>query len=332
MASTDYLSGVANPATNYLNDPFSFRTDMLDAGEGVIGAVFAEDSNAFGLVPVYGAESVAGGATPAVQSAKVVMEAARRNSMQLKQSAQQMPQAAPRLLAAAGQQEKKAGAIQQALQQSWMRRQSLLQGVGADTTAAVEGAGELAFQVQSPAGIGRLTRIPFLVNAAVAAVPLSIVGQQQVVVAAGTVTPQTIQLQTPQLPWAIFRLVAIEIQVTIDAPGAGAPDIYHVLNLSTGNGASLFAAAGNQPVSFYLQGLELRGGLRDYPIVRAPNFLQIQVSVQNALTGVAPTTAGTTIVSVECVCDTLADDEFGAHLPGPYARPEALIRQPVGRI
>ena len=331
MPSTNYLDASANPATSYLSDPFSFRTDMLDSGDQVIGAVFAEDQQAMGLVPTYGAEGVAQGTTPAVQSAKLALAAARRNAAQLQQTAAISPAAAPRLQAAAVLEQQKAGKIQGALQQSWMHRQRLLQGVGADTTAAVEGAGNLDFQVQSPAGIGRLTRIPFQITAAIG---LSVVGTQPVVVAAGLVTPATATLQTPQLPWLIFRLVAIEVQVTIDTPGAGNPDVYHVLGLATGNGAALFAAAGNQPVNFYLQGLELRGGLRDYPLVRAPNFLQIQVQVENSFTGTAGgvTTAGTTIVAIEAVVDILADDEFGAHLPGPYARPEALIRQPVGRI
>jgi hypothetical protein len=331
MSPTDYLGASANPATNFLSDPFSFQTDMLDAGDNVIGAVFAEDEGAYGLVPSYGAEGVASGNTPAVKSAVAALHAAKRNAKALRSSALRAPMASPRLHKAAQQQEKKAGAIQQALQHSWMRRQKLLQGVGADTTAAVEGAGNLEFHVQAPPGIGRLTRVPFQVADAVTPGTLSVLNDQPVVVGAGT-APLNQLLRTPQLPWSVVRLLAVEVQVTIDAPGAAAPDVYFIQNLQAGNAASLFASTGVQPVNFYLQGLELRGGLRDMPIIRAPNFLEITVSWVNSLLVNDPTTAGTTIVCVEAVVDVLADDDFGAHLPGAYARPEALIRKPVGMI
>ena len=325
---TNYLGAHANPNTNYLSDQFSFQTDMLDDGSDVIGAVYAEDEGAYGLVPTFGAASVAAGNTPAVQNAVNVMKKTQKSAAALKRASLSSP--SPRLISAASKQAKKAGAIQQALQQSYMRRQNLLKGVGADTTAAVEGAGELAFQVQSPAGIGRLTRIPFGVADAVTFGTLSVLNDQPVVIPAGT-APGVQLLRTPQLPWSIVRLVAFEVQLTIDAPGAGAPDVISVQNLQAGNAASLFASTLTQPVMFYLQGLELRGGLRDYPIIRAPNFIEITVDWRNSNLVASPTTAGTTIVAVEAVVDVLADDDFGAHLPGPYSRPEALIRKPVGR-
>ena len=324
---TNYLGAHANPNTNYLADSFSFQTDMLDDGSDAIGGVYAEDEGVFGLVPTWGAEAVIAGKTPAVQKAVAVMKAADRSAAALKRSAGSS--ASPRLVSAANIQFKKASAIREALQNSYMRRNQLLKGVGADTTAAVEGAGELAFQVQSPPGIGRLTRVPFSVQGAVAGGTLSVAGDQPVVIPAGTAAGNQL-LRTPQLPWSIVRLVAFEVQLVIDAPGAGAPDVISVSNLQGGNAASLFASTLNQPVMFYLQGLELRGGLRDYPIIRAPNFIDITVNWENSILAAA-TTAGTTIVSVEAVVDVLADDDFGAHLPGPYARPEALIRKPVGR-
>jgi hypothetical protein len=325
---TNYLGAHANPNTNYLSDQFSFQTNFLDDGSDAIGAVYAEDEGAYGLVPTWGAAAVAAGNTPAVQKAVAAMKTAERSAAALKRSASSS--GSPRLISAARGQAKKAGAIKQALANSYMRRQKLLQGVSADTRAAVEGAGELAYQVQAPPGIGRLTRVPFQVQGAVTAGTLSVAGNQPVVIPAGT-APGNQLLRTPQLPWSIVRLVAFEIQLVIDAPGAGAPDVIAVSNLQGGNAASLFASTLNQPAMFYLQGLDLRGGLRDYPIIRAPNFIDITVNWQNSLTAAAVTTAGTTIVSVEAVVDVLADDDFGAHLPGPYARPEALIRKPVGR-
>ncbi len=325
---TNYLGAHANPNTNYLSDGFSFQTDMLDDGADIIGAIYAEDAGAYGMVPTFGADSVAAGATPAVQKAVNAMKQAQKSASALKNAS--LSTSSPRLISAANKHAKKAGAIRQALQQSYMRRQNLLKGVGADTTAAVEGAGELAFQVQSPAGIGRLTRIPFGVADVVTPGTLSVLNDQPVVVAAGQAAGNQL-LRTPQLPWSIVRLVAFEVQLTIDAPGAGAPDVYTVQNLQGGNAPNLFASTLDQPVMFYLQGLELRGGLRDYPIIRAPNFIEITVNWENSAGPAFNTTAGTTIVSVEAVVDVLADDDFGAHLPGPYSRPEALIRKPVGR-
>jgi hypothetical protein len=88
-----------------------------------------------------------------------------------------------------------------------------------------------------------------------------------------------------------------------------------------GGGANLFVHEDFAPGSIYLAGQDSFAGLRDYPILRSPN--QSEVSVQ----GMGLDTSAGATFSCSLVCEILQDDNYGAHIPGPYARPGALVRQ-----
>ena len=330
MSATDYLGDSFNPATDYLGDDFSTSTNFLDADD-VIGAVFAEDEE-FGVNPsdVFGEDDFVVGRTPAVRNAVLASKSLQAQS---KRSAAQAPRAQPQMRMALQQNAResaiKSAKIRNALKQSAQRRQQMIRSLGRDAAAGAMGAGELDYSVKSPPGIGRLQTIQFNVTAP-ANNALCVVGDQPVVIAAGVAAGQQ-TLQTPQMPWAVIRLVGVMIHRVVDNPGAGVPDVYFLQGLATGNGTPLFLVNGVNNANFYLAGLELRGGLRDYPIVRAPNQLDIIVSWQNGVAA-AVTTAGTTIINVEALVEVLADDDYGAHLPSPFARTDALMRKPVGRI
>ena len=195
--------------------------------------------------------------------------------------------------------------------------------------ARQDGAGDLDFQVESPPGVGRLDRMGFLV-----VTPLignSIVGQPTVSIPAGTAANTQVVLQTPQISWAVCRIVGVEITRTINVPGAGVPDVYQLTAFSIGGGANLLLQQGNMDVSYFASGLTTKVGLRDYPILRSPNQATVTVNISNGMPAPAVTTAGNTLLGIDLIVDVLADDNFGAHLPGPYARTDALVRKPVGR-
>lgn len=335
MSDTNYLNDGFDPSTNYLgagSDPSTnFLGDGMDA-DAVIGAVFAEDE--FGVVPgdVFGAEAFAKGKTPAVTAAMAARQALENQKLRAAAQARQAQQASMKqTLARASQQSgMQASRIAKALQVSQAKRAAMIRSIGVDATAGTMGAGELDYSVKSPPGIGRIQSVQFQVIAP-ANNALCVVGDQPVVVAAGTAAGQQV-LQTPQMPWAVVRVIGVAVHRTVDNPGAGAPDVYFLSGLATNNGTPLFIVNGNNNANFYLAGLELRGGLRDYPILRAPNVMDLVVSWQNAIsTAGTLTTAGATIINVELLVDVLADDDYGAHLPGPYARTEGLIRKPIGK-
>jgi len=92
----------------------------------------------------------------------------------------------------------------------------------------------------------------------------------------------------------------------------------------------LLIQAGGVDLAYFASGLNTKVGLRDFPILRSPNQAFLNVAWANSVAG-ANTTAGDHIVGFDLIVDVLADDNFGAHLPGAYARTDSLIRKPVGR-
>jgi hypothetical protein len=210
--------------------------------------------------------------------------------------------------------------------------------------ALVDGVGGMQFTAQSPPGIGRLIRIPFYLRTGVAGQICSLAQNQTQAafnanLAAGTanqIIPSCVVnfaglgaatstgiafMQTPQISWATLRIVGFEI-VRQDAtlnPGP-APEIC-VSDLQIGGGANLFVHEDFAPSGIYLAGQSSFAGLRDYPILKSPNVAQVSVQ------GLGTLNSARVTFSAGLVCEILVDDNYGAHVPGAYARPGALVRQ-----
>jgi len=206
--------------------------------------------------------------------------------------------------------------------------------------ALVEGVGGMQFTAQAPPGIGRLIRIPFYLETAQGAGYDALLGQAAAAIpgAGGTgstthpsilvqppgvagATATTIIMQTPQISWAILRVVGFECAINeVVLPSASAMEVCFA-DLQIGGGANLFVHEDFAPSRIYLAGQDSFAGLRDYPILRSPN--QAEVSVQ----AVGDAGSDALNFSASLVCEILQDDNYGAHVPGPYARPGALVRQ-----
>jgi hypothetical protein len=211
--------------------------------------------------------------------------------------------------------------------------------------ALVDGVGGMQFTAQSPPGIGRLIRIPFYLRTGVAGQICSLAQNQTQAafnanLALGTanqIIPSCVVnfaglpvgaastgiafMQTPQISWATLRIVGFEI-VRQDAtlnPGP-APEIC-VSDLQIGGGANLFVHEDFAPSGIYLAGQSSFAGLRDYPILKSPNVAQVSVQ------GIGTLNSAQVSFSAGLVCEILVDDNYGAHVPGAYARPGALVRQ-----
>jgi hypothetical protein len=211
--------------------------------------------------------------------------------------------------------------------------------------ALVDGVGGMQFTAQSPPGIGRLIRIPFYLRTGVAGQICSLAQNQTQAafnanLALGTanqIIPSCVVnfaglplgaastgiafMQTPQISWATLRIVGFEI-VRQDAtlnPGP-APEIC-VSDLQIGGGANLFVHEDFAPSGIYLAGQSSFAGLRDYPILKSPNVAQVSVQ------GLGTLNSARVTFSAGLVCEILVDDNYGAHVPGAYARPGALVRQ-----
>ncbi len=227
------------------------------------------------------------------------------------------------------------------------RKQSnpYLQSQVAVNKALVDGVGGMQFTAQSPPGIGRLIRIPFYLASGVAGEIFSAAANTTAAnvatnltngtgsttvptayidfanVAAGGGATGTALMQTPQISWATLRIVGFEIvrQDAVLAP-ASAPEIC-VSDLQIGGGANLFVHEDFAPSGIYLAGQSSFAGLRDYPILKSPNVAQVSVQ------GVGDPLSAQIAFSASLVCEILVDDNYGAHVPGAYARAGALVRQ-----
>lgn len=228
--------------------------------------------------------------------------------------------------------------------------------------ALADGVGGLQFQAQSPPGLGRLIRIPFYMDQAnfagfhsltpALAIPAGglsattsdastthpIIGfRAPNNAAAATVVFASAEpsLHTPQISWATLRIVGFEatvyrqINLVRDPyPGLAFRD------LKVGGGATLFVHEDYGPSDIYLMGQDSFAGLRDYPVLKSPNVAEVICQYS----GTATTLAGPVQVilqsmySANLVCEVLLDDNYGAHIPGPYARSGALVRQGGAQI
>ncbi len=188
------------------------------------------------------------------------------------------------------------------------------------------GAGGLVFKAGGvPGGVGRLQIVPFEIQAAIAP-SLHPAGTRFIPLLFGS-AQLNVAIATPAMPWAIFRFVGAVTAITRQL---AVTDNVEIQTLNTGNGANLLLTNLGSRWELFDVGRPTLASLRDYPLVRAPNTLQGVVAFRDLLGGA--TLRGNTVAYIAALCDNLADDNFGAHLPGPYARPEALIRKPVGMI
>lgn len=204
--------------------------------------------------------------------------------------------------------------------------------------AMTDGVGGLEFTAQSPPGLGRLIRIPFYALTATAgfdaetgqlaaAIPAvagtasaidPVILMQPPAVAGAT---PTALLRTPQISWALLRIVGFECDVKTEVLAASAQMEVCFSDLKIGGGANLFVHEDFAPASIYLMGQLSFAGLRDYPLLRSPNTAEVSVQ------GLGLVTSTAKAFSCNMVCEILQDDNYGAHIPGPYARPGALVRQ-----
>jgi len=207
--------------------------------------------------------------------------------------------------------------------------------------AMVDGVGGLQFTAQSPPGIGRLIRIPFyltttsagfnpLTTSALVAASSStstiqpvINGQSPNEAGSATAITGTILLTTPQISWATLRIVGFESAVRYPVLPNGPVAQLCYSDLKIGGGANLFVHEDFAPADIYLAGADSFAGLRDYPILKSPNTAQVAAQI----VGPVGSTVSRITFSASLVCEILVDDNYGAHIPGAYARAGALVRQ-----
>ena len=332
MSDLNYLDAGFDPETDFLGDDGYDSDDDFGADDDAAIAMLEQEDEAFlvGAVPDDQFGAMKRGRSRGVSRVGRKLKKAQMKKARAGKAARsgRYPGAAGAMLRQkARQQASRVNRLKHALQRSKQKRAS--KGAGAAMQAMQDGAGNLDFQVESPPGVGRLDRMGFLVTNN-GGVGNTVVGAPTVSVPVATAANTQIILQTPQISWAVCRIVGVEITRTINVPGAGIPDIYQLTNFAIGGGANLLLQQGNMDISYFASGLTTKVGLRDYPILRSPNQATVTVVVNNGAPG-AVTTAGNTLLGIDLIVDVLADDNFGAHLPGPYARVDSLVRKPVGR-
>ena len=208
---------------------------------------------------------------------------------------------------------------------------SAQQGYTNDAVAAsgVEGVGGLMFQAEGPPGIGRLVRLPFYptvanaltttaagVGAASSTNPVFIDSPAALGTSAGVHA-----LQTPQISWAMLRIVGFETQTRVQKAISTPGPVMLVSDLQIGGGANLFTHEDFGDATIYDADQPEFCGLRDYPILRSPNTATVSVQQVGNLDDEDLT------FSASLLCEVLVDDNYGAHIPGPYSRKGALVRQ-----
>ena len=198
--------------------------------------------------------------------------------------------------------------------------------------AGIEGIGGLMFQAQSPPGLGRLLRLPFYpVDANAGAITGAGAGNASSTNPVVILDPTGIgpnntsgtafRMLTPQISWATLRVVGFEsAQRKFRAISNPGPTLL-VQNLKIGGGANLFTHEQFADATIYDADQPEFCGLRDYPILKSPNQAEVTILPVNSVVGESDT------VSLSLLCEVLVDDNYGAHVPGPYSRKGALVRQ-----
>jgi len=140
---------------------------------------------------------------------------------------------------------------------------------------------------------------------------------------AAVTVSNTVTLLTPQISWATLRIVGFESAVRYPVLPNGPVAQLCFSDLQIGGGANLFVHEDFAPADIYLAGQDSFAGLRDYPILKSPNVAQVSAQI----VGPAGVTVSRINFSISLVCEILVDDNYGAHIPGAYARAGALVRQ-----
>lgn len=195
--------------------------------------------------------------------------------------------------------------------------------------SGIEGIGGLQFQAASVPGVGRLLRLPFYASGTVPATVTTASGAalasatNPVLIFSSigaTCGSGIVNLSTPQISWAVLRLVGFETQSkdfkAIQNPGSQ----IEVQQLKIGGGANLFTHEAFAPAHIYDANQPEFCGLRDYPIIRSPNFATVQAAMVNQVA------TETTTFSCSLLVEALIDDQYGAHIPSPAARRGAMVR------
>jgi len=212
-----------------------------------------------------------------------------------------------------------------------------------------DGQGGLQFTAQAPPGVGRLIRIPFYLETAVAGfdacVPntaptavyhatggtLSTTSPVMVCSASAANIGVTALLKTPAISWATLRIVGFECSIANGKSPSNGPASIVFQDLQIGGGANLFIHEDFGAANLYLSSNDNFAGLRDYPLLKSPNVAQVSVActglAAQTLPSIATSLFQSTLMSCNLVCEILQDDNYGSHIPGPYARKGAMVRR-----
>ena len=217
-----------------------------------------------------------------------------------------------------------------------------------------DGIGGLRFVATAPPGVGRLCRVPFYLTSAggdfralppggtVSATSATSPIIATAPVAAGVSASAT--LTTPQISWATLRIVGFEVAINI-GENQSTDDVGELIvqRLKIGGGANLFVHEDYAPANIYASGNDSFSGLRDYPLLKSPNTAEVTVAFfghsgaainapasiqgQAANTNVYTNLSTNILFSCNLVVEILQDDNYGSHIPGPYARKGAMVRK-----
>ena len=193
--------------------------------------------------------------------------------------------------------------------------------------AYLQGAGKLKFTTISPAGTGRKVYIPFYLESATTnfqvMTPTGLTTQStefpSLVLSAPAANgaTNTAILKTPQISWAVLRFIGFVTSINTPAiPGSAVMDVTFS-DLKLGGSTNLFVHEDFASGNLYEIG-NSNPGFRYYPVVSAPNHMEVSVQ------GLGLTDSKSIGFSCAAICDVLHDDEYGSHLSGPYARPDAM--------
>lgn len=159
----------------------------------------------------------------------------------------------------------------------------------------------LSFQVQSPAGSGRLQQVPMTQEGTTN--PRNAL----TIPVAGITTAATLFAET--LPFATVRLVSfISSQRGTDTTNGA---IGLVSDLKIRGSGNLFMHEQPAPADNYDTNLDRLNALRDNPRVKSPNQAQVDIFAAGDNNDVV-------ILTCNVIYDVIQDDSYGAGLPGPY--------------
>lgn len=201
-----------------------------------------------------------------------------------------------------------------------------------------DGIGGLKFVATAPPGVGRLVRIPFYMQNATASFAALQPGAIAAASTGSSVSPAILAansagevaiMRTPQISWATLRIVGFECAINSPVLATAAQPEVMFSDLKIGGGANLFVHEDFASSRIYLAGQDSFSGLRDYPLLKSPNVAEVSVALFGSAAGLNPTVDLTQAMSFSCnlVCEILQDDNYGSHVPGPYARKGAMVRR-----